>query len=191
MKYISTMSSAAVLGSLGITVMSVMSGCESPQQEAQNRFLVIEQQPNGKYIVVEEHPTEGESRAIIRERDENGNVTERFMNEAEMKALAQQEYDKMQAGQSELNAEPSSGGMGLAGTILAVAAGSLLGNVIGNALMGNKNFQRHTNSVNRSAYHQNRMKSASQKTSSKKSFFGSKTGSTGSSSYSRTGSYGG
>ena len=41
----------------------------------------------------------------------------------------------MQSGQSELNAPPSGEGMGLAGTILAVAAGSLLGNMIGNALM--------------------------------------------------------
>ncbi len=194
MKHISTIGSAALLGSFGVTVMSVLSGCEAPQEQAQNKFLIIEQQTNGKYIVVEEMPTEGETRAIIRDRDENGNVTERFMSEAEMQELARQEYEQMQAGTSELNAEPSGGGMGLGGTILAVAAGSLLGNMIGNALMGNKNFQRHSNSVNRSAYHQNRMKTGKTGTSSKKSFFGSsKTGSskTGSSSYSRTGSYGG
>ena len=53
--------------------------------------------------------------------------------------------------------------------------------MIGNALMGNKNFQQHSNSVNRSAYHQQK----SSGTSTKKSFFGgSKTGS--SSSGSRT-----
>lgn len=185
MKHISTIGSAALLGSVGIAVMSVLSGCEAPQEEAQNRFLVIEQQPGGKYVVIEETPTQGENRAIIRERDENGKVTERFMNETEMKALAQQEYEKMQAGKSELNSDQPSAGMGLGGTILAVAAGSLLGNMIGNALMGNKNFQRHSNTANRSAYHANKTASAS---SGKRSFFGgSKTGT----SSSRTGSYGG
>jgi hypothetical protein len=191
MKHISTIGSAALLGSVGISVMSVLTGCQGEQQqEPQNRFLVIEQQANGKYVVVEEMPTEGENRAIIREKDENGNTTERFMNEQEMQELARQEYDKMQAGQSELNAAPSAdAGMGLAGTILAVAAGSLLGNMIGNALMGNKNFQQHSNSVNRSAYHQQR----STASSSKKSFFGgTKTASsTSGGSYSKTGSYGG
>lgn len=180
MKHISTIGTAALLGSMGIVVMSSITGCsgQQEQQEPQNRFLVIEQQANGKYIVVEEMPTEGPSRSIIRERDENGVMTERFMNEDEMRRLAEQEYQKVQNGQSELNQEPSaSPGMGLAGTILAVAAGSLMGNMIGNALMGNKNFQRHSNSVNKSAYHQSAASRAAS-SSSKKSFFGSsKTGS--------------
>jgi len=149
---------------------------------------VIEQQPNGKYIVVEEMPTEGPSRAIIREHDENGRVVERFMNEDEMRNLAQQEYNKMENGHSELNNEPStSPGMGLGGTILAVAAGSLLGNMIGNSLMGNKNFQKHSNSVNKSAYHKNAAKRGSS-SKSKKSFFG---GSKRSSSSGRRSSFGG
>jgi hypothetical protein len=176
MKHISTIGSAALLGSMGVLVMSTITGCSQQQeeQEAQNRFLVIEQQPNGKYIVAEEMPTEGPSRAIIRERDADGRVVERFMNEDEMRALAEQEYQKVQNGQSELNEDSSSSaGMGLAGTILAVAAGSLLGNMIGNALMGNRNFQKHSNSVNKSAYHKSASsRKSSSKASSKKSFFG-------------------
>ncbi len=176
MKHITTIGSSALLGSMGLVVMSSITGCSQQQEEQQqNRFLVIEQQPNGKYVVVEEMPTEGPSRAIIREHDENARIVERFMNENEMRALAEQEYQKVQNGQSELNQEPStSPGMGLAGTILAVAAGSLLGNMIGNALMGNKNFQRHSNSVNKSAYHKSAAgKNSASKSSSKKSFFGS------------------
>ena len=191
MKHISTIGSAALLGSMGVVVMSSITGCSGQQEEQQqNRFLVIEQQPNGKYIVVEEMPTEGASRAIIRERDENGMVTERFMNEDEMRTLAEQEYQKMQNGQSELNQEPSaSPGMGLAGTILAVAAGSLMGNMIGNALMGNKNFQRHSNSVNKSAYHKSAAaKKTSSASKSRKSFFG---GSKTRSSSGRSGFFGG
>ncbi|EDZ62363.1 lipoprotein [Sulfurimonas gotlandica GD1] len=166
-------------------MMSVLSGCEAPQEKQQNKFLVIEQQSNGKYTVVEEMPTEGPSRAIIREKDANGNTTERFMNEDEMKALAAQEYQKVQDGTSEtVQSGDSSAGMGLAGTILAVAAGSLLGNMIGNALMNNKNFSQRSSSVNKSAYSRSAASRASS-SSSKKSFFGgsSTTSSTGSRSY--------
>ena len=173
MKHISSLASGAALGSAGIMMMSVLSGCTQQQAEQQNRFLVIEQQANGKYIVVEEMPTDGPSRAIIREKDENGNTVERFMNEAEMKALAEQEYQKVQNGTSEtMQDNGGSAGMGLAGTILAVAAGSLLGNMIGNALMNNKNFSKNAASSNKSAYSRSAASKAS-KTSSKKSFFGS------------------
>jgi hypothetical protein len=182
---LSSLASGVVLGTSGILMMSTLSGCQQKQEEAQNKFLVIEQQPNGKYVVVEEMPTEGPSRAIIRERDENGHVTERFMNEDEMKALAEQEYQKVQDGTSEtLQDNSSSAGMGLAGTILAVAAGSLLGNMIGNALMNNKNFSRNASSANRSAYSRSAAGKTSRSTSSsKKSFFG---GSSKSSSYGKS-----
>jgi len=188
MKHISSIAKGVALGSAGVLMMSVLTGYsqDEQQKEAQNKFIVIEQQPNGKYIVVEEMPTEGPSRAIIRERDANGNVVERFMNEDEMKKLAEQEYQKVQNGTSETTQpnNSSEGGMGLAGTILAVAAGSLLGNMIGNALMNNKNFKSRASSVNKSAY--SRSPSSSSKTSkssSKKSFFKS---SSRSSSYSKS-----
>ncbi len=181
--HISSIAGGIALGSAGVLMMSVLTGCEAPQEQQQNRFLVIEQQANGKYIVVEEMPTEGPSRAIIREKDENGNVTERFMNEAEMKALAEQEYQKVQDGSSEtLQEGGGSAGMGLAGTILAVAAGSLLGNMIGNALMNNKNFAKNSARSNRSAYSRSAASRAS-KSSSKKSFFGSSSRSSSSRSY--------
>ena len=172
-RHISSIASGVALGSAGVLMMSVLSGCEQKQEQAQNKFLVIEQQPSGKYVVVEEMPTEGPTRAIIREKDANGNVTERFMNEDEMKALAEQEYQKVQNGTSETLQENGGGeGMGLAGTILAVAAGSLLGNMIGNALMNNKSFARNAASTNKSAYSRSASGSSKKSTSSKKSFFG-------------------
>ena len=177
MKHISSIASGVALGSAGIAMMSVLTGCSGQEQtqQAQNKFLVIEQQTNGKYTVVEEMPTEGPSRAIIRERDANGNVSERFMSEAEMKSLAEQEYAKVQNGTSETVQDGGgSAGMGLAGTILAVAAGSLMGNMIGNALMGNKNFSKRSSSVNKSAYSRSAAGKASRSGSSKKSFFGGK-----------------
>lgn len=186
MKHISSITGGVALGSAGIMMMGVLSGCEAPQeqQQAQNKFLVIEQQSNGKYVVVEEMPTDGPSRAIIREKDANGNTVERFMSEAEMKALAEQEYQKVQDGTSETVQSNSGGeGMGLAGTILAVAAGSLLGNMIGNALMNNKNFSKNAASSNRSAYSRSAAsRSSASKSSSRKSFFGSSSRSSSSSS---------
>lgn len=187
-----------MMGSMGLIVLSALSGCQSApegeqasaeQAEAQNKFLVVEQLTNGRYVIVEEMPTSGPSRAIIRETDENGTVSERVLTEAEMKELADQEYKKMEAGQSELNAEPSGEGMGLAGTILAAAGGALLGNMIGNALMNNKNVQRHQDVSNRSAYHRSASTPSSSSTSSsqKKSYFGN----SASSSTSASNSYGG
>jgi hypothetical protein len=182
---LSSIASGVALGTAGVLMMSTLSGCEQKQQQAQNKFLVIEQQPNGKYVVVEEMPTKGPSRAIIREKDANGHVTERFMNEDEMKKLAEQEYQKVENGTSETVRNNGSGeGMGLAGTILAVAAGSLLGNMIGNSLMNNKNFSRNASSANRSAYSRSAAGKASRtSSSSKRSFFG---GGSRSSSYGRS-----
>jgi len=190
MKHIASLASGVALGSAGIAMMSILSGCESAQeqQQAQNKFLVIEQQENGKYVVVEEMPTEGPSRAIIREKDEFGNIKERFMNEEEMRTLAEQEYKKVQEGTSEtVQSNDTSAGMGLAGTILAAAAGALMGNMIANALMNNKNFANNAANANRSAYSRSATpNSSTSKSSSGKSYFGSGT----SKSSSSTSSYG-
>jgi uncharacterized membrane protein YgcG len=96
------------------------------------------------------------------------------MTEEEMKKLAEQEYQKVQNGTSETTQAGGGEGMGLAGTILAVAAGSLLGNMIANSLMNNANFRQKASTVNRSAYSRSASRSTTKKTSSKKSFFGSK-----------------
>jgi len=179
-RHISSIANGVALGTAGLLMMGTLTGCEQ-KQEAQNKFLVIEQQPNGKYKVVEEMPTEGPSRAIIRERDAQGHITERFMNEAEMKALADQEYQKVENGTSETLQNNGEGeGMGLAGTILAVAAGSLLGNMIGNALMNNKNFARNATNANRSAYSRSASSTSKKSSSSRKSFFGGSSRSTSS-----------
>jgi len=176
MRHINNARSAAVLGSMGVIVMSALTGCSSQQQEEQgNKFLVFQEDANGKYTVIEEHPTDGPTRAII--KDVNGN--ERFMSEAELKALAQAEYEKMQAGNSELNQAPSGNdaGMGIGGTILAVAAGSLLGNMIANQLMGNKNFSQRSKAATSNV--RSKAGAAAKKAGgAKKSFFGSKKPST-------------
>lgn len=191
--HIRSIAKGVALGSAGVAMMSILGGCESSQQQeqkSQNKFLVIEQLSDGKYVVVESMPTEGPSRAIIREKDENNNTVERIMSEEEMKKLAEQEYAKVQNGTSEtLQNNGSSAGMGLAGTILAVAAGSLLGNVIGNALMNNKSFASRSSSVNQSAYTRPSTPPPSSSASSdKKSYFSNSSSGTSSSTASSTGS---
>lgn len=176
MKHIRSIATGVALGGASLLVMSTFSGCEAAQQEQQlsqqNKFLVIEQLTNGKYVVVEEMPTDGASRALIREKNADGSVSERIMSEAEMRALAEQEYERFQSGQSELLSDSNgSAGMGLAGTILAVAAGSLLGNMIGNALMGNKSFASKAATASPVAKSPS---SASSTSGAKKSHFGSK-----------------
>ncbi len=175
MKHIQHISNNAAFGTIGIVALAVLSGCtqESAQQEDTNYFIVVEQQSDGKYVVVEKMPTDGPNRAIIREKDESGRVVERFMNEEQMREMAEQEYAKVQSGDSELNEAPSqSPGMGLASTILAVAAGALLGNMIGNALSKNRNFNKHSQRANNSAHTRSVSGSNKATKSNKKSFFG-------------------
>ena len=192
MSYIRSLANGVMLGSMSVLVASVATGCSSSkeEQQAQNKFLVIEQLSNGKYVVVEEIPTTGPTRAIIRERGPDGQVHERLMTEEEMRRLAEQEYQRVQEGTSE-TVQPGGGeGMGLAGTILAVAAGSLLGNMIANSLMNNANFRQRASTVNRSAYSRsaNRNSTTRRSTSSRRSYFG---GSSRSSSYGSRSYYGG
>ncbi len=180
-----------IMGTVGLTVLSALSGCQSNQEEqstqqdvAQNKFIVAEQLSNGKYIIVEEMPTSGPSHAIIRSKDANGTVTERVMTEGEMKQIAEDEHKKMQEGKSELNSEPRSEGLGLGGTILAAAGGALLGNMIANSLMNNSNFRKNQDASNKSAYHRSANQSGSKASSGspKKSFFGGSSSRSGSSS---------
>ncbi|RLW53073.1 MAG: hypothetical protein B6D70_10030 [gamma proteobacterium symbiont of Stewartia floridana] len=104
--------------------------------------MVIEQvavNPDS-YRLVEKHPTSGPTRAIL--RDQQGN--ERFLTEDELKQIAEQEAAKVEAGSSRLTQDPSmhSGGLSLGETLLAAAAGSLIGGMLANRLAGNSNFQR-------------------------------------------------
>ncbi|SFV54442.1 Putative flagellar motility protein [hydrothermal vent metagenome] len=192
MSYIRSLAQGVMLGSMSVVVASALTGCSNShqeQQQAQNKFLVIEQLTNGKYVVVEEIPTSGPTRAIIREKGPDGQIHERVMTEEEMRRLAEQEYQKVQNGTSETVQPGGSEGMGLAGTILAVAAGSLLGNMVANSLMNNANFRQRASTVNRSAYSRSANRSTTSKRSStRRSFFG---GSGRSSSYGSRSYYGG
>ena len=157
MKHIKKALSYSIAGSIGLTVIASLNGCSDPGQPPQgmgdssmlqdeemkqSQFLVIEQ--TGKapdtYQVLEKHPTSGPTRAILKDMDGN----ERFLSEEELRKIAEEEAARVEAGTSNLtqNPEMHSGGLSLGETILAAAAGSLIGGMLANRLMGNQNFQR-------------------------------------------------
>ena len=165
MKHIIKGSSKTVIGSLSIAVATafVSTGCgseEQPQQpaqqeEAKNKFLIIEEKEAGKYTIVEEMPTDGPNKAII--RDING--TERVLSEEEMIKFAEEEMVKVNDNTSNLT-NPQAGqeddGLGLGEILLAGAAGALLGSVVGNMLSNNSNYQDQQNRYNQSPAQQQR-----------------------------------
>lgn len=157
MRHIKKALSYSVAGSLGLVVTASLLGCsdqgpqppslggfDNPSGDAidQSQFLVIEQTGTAPdtYRLVEKHPTSGPTRAILRLPD----GTERFLSEAELKEIAAAEAQRVEAGTSRLTEDPSmhAGGLSLGETLLAAAAGSLIGGMLANRLMSNPNFQR-------------------------------------------------
>ena len=157
MRHIKKALSYSVAGGLGLSVIASLQGCsdQGPQppdmrgfeagtndQQQQSYFLVLEQTGSAPdtYRLVEKHPTTGPTRAILRLPD----GTERFLSEAELKRIAEEEAARVEAGTSRLTQDPSmhAGGLSLGETLLAAAAGSLIGGMLANSLMSNRNFQR-------------------------------------------------
>jgi len=194
--FLKKISNYAVVGGLGATLIVSMSGCEDKNANGQNMqnggaianasqrqgaFVIVEKNPQGGYQIVDEFPSTSTT-IVLRE-----NGTERILSKQEIDQLVAQEAQKIDNGTSNLtnpqNAQVSGGGMGLGETILASAAGAMIGAYIGNKLFNNSNYQsqRRTNYKSPSTYSKsvnsfNKAKStsASKSTSSTKrsGFFG-------------------
>jgi len=195
--FLKKISNYAVVGGLGATLITSMTGCEDKNANGQNTqnsstitnasqkqgaFVIVEKNPQGGYQIVDEFPS-SKTTIVLRE---NGN--ERILSQAEVDQLVAQEATKIDNGTSNLtnpqNAQVSGGGMGLGETILASAAGAMIGAYIGNKLFNNSNYQsqRRTSYKSPSTYSKsvnsfNKAKTSStskSSTSTKKSgFFGS------------------
>lgn len=157
MKHIKKALSWSIAGSIGLTVIASLQGCgnQGPSQPNelgaisgdavdQNYFMVIEQTGTNpdSYKLIEKHPTDGGTRAILRMPDGN----ERFLSSQELTKIADEEATKVEAGTSRLTQDGpgmQSGGMSFGELLLASAAGSLIGGMLANKLMGNRNFQRN------------------------------------------------
>lgn len=157
MRHIKKSLSYSVAGGIGLGIIATLQGCsdQGPQPPSlnsfdgttndvveQNQFLVIEQTGNNPdtYRLVEKHATSGPTRAILRLPD----GTEHFMSEDELKQIAEEEAARVEAGTSRLTDDPEmhAGGLSLGETLLAAAAGSLIGGMLANSLINNRNFQR-------------------------------------------------
>jgi len=186
MKHIKKALSYSVAGSLGLTVVASLSGCEQSQppqdpfagmnQAAnENWFMVIEQTGENPdtYRVAEQHPTSGPTRAVL--RDANG--IERFMSEDELRQIAEAEAHRVEDGTSRLaqeGAQMGPGGLSLGETLLAAAAGSLIGGMLANSLMNNRSYQQNTQRYNSTRSSAPTSLRSGQTTQARSGFFGNK-----------------
>lgn len=154
--YVKQILSYSAVGSLGLMILASLQGCDGAEPPAQpnkagtiseatkgeGMFLVIQQtgvNPD-TYELKEKHPSSDGTRAILKGMD----GSERILNEAELKKIAEAEAKKVEDGTSKLTQPIAENqGLSLGETLLASAAGALIGGMIANKLMGNPNYQQH------------------------------------------------
>lgn len=148
-RHIRKAASYGAVGSLGLVIMTAMSGCEHRQEsdtmqmqganQEQGYFIVIQETAPGSYKILEQYPTPGTTRAILKKID----GTEQLLSEEELKALSAAEAQKVEEGTSRLTQSGEMhGGMSLGEVILASAAGAIIGSWLGNKLFNNPNYQQ-------------------------------------------------
>ena len=175
MTHIKKFKELASKGALAAIMATGLAGCNSGGSEQantavvkQNATVFIEKTDQG-YKIADEFPS-NETRVFLREKDAEGNMSERLLSQAEIDKLLKEENAKIDAGTSNLtngNAQMSSGGMSLGEAILASAAGAIIGSWIGSKLFGSPGF----NAARQGAYSNPSAYSRSQS-----SFGGAKTG---------------
>ncbi len=160
--FLKKVSNYAIVGGLGATLIASFTGCEDKNANGQNSqsnavtsasqkqgaFVIIEKSSQGEYKIVDEFPS-SKTTIVLRE-----NGKERILSKAEIDALVAQEAQRIDNGTSNLTNGNSMGGMSLGETLLASAAGAIIGSYIGSKLFNNNNYQnqRRTNYKNPSTY---------------------------------------
>ncbi len=185
-RHINKISDYAMVGGLSVVALLGVQGCgestvvNTPVQqeqsiEKQGASVTIEKQPNGSYKIVDEFPS-STTRVILRE-----DGVERILTQEEIDKLVKEEEARVEAGTSKLTQNPDevreSGGMGLAGTLMASMAAGMVGAMLMNKLMNNQNYQQNrrtsykspqTYSRSQNAFKKSRAMSSSSKSSSAK-----------------------
>jgi len=188
--FLKKVSDYAIVGGMGAILITSFIGCEDKNSNGKNSqngaintasqkqgaFVIVEKTANGDYKIVDEFPST--STTIVLREDGK----ERILSKQEIDTLVAQESAKIDNGTSNLTNPTGMGGMSLGETLLASAAGAIIGSYIGNKLFNNQNYQsqRRTNYKSPSTYSKsvnsfNKAKSSatSKTSSSKKSgFFG-------------------
>ena len=191
MKHIKKIADYSIVGGMGAVVMAGLAGCgdsalppqQSPQEntfqtaaQKQGAFVVIQEVAPKQYKIVDEYPS-SETRVILKSLDGK----EKILSKEELDALIAEEAKKIEEGKSALtNPQMSTGmgGMGLGETILASAAGAILGSWIGSKLFNNPNYQAKRQASYKNPQTYARSKNSFNKTRSastrKSGYFGSK-----------------
>ncbi|EAH8848880.1 hypothetical protein B4R09_06595 [Campylobacter lari] len=203
MEHIKTILKLSMISGIAAISGGALSACSNNTNDSNNAlsqaantqgaFVIIEETAPNQYKIKDQFPSD-ETRVVLKQLD----GTERVLSKEEMDKLIQEEAAKIDNGTSNLtnpnNAQMSSGGLSLGETLLASAAGAILGSWIGSKLFNNQNFanqqrgafsnqsayQRSVNSFNKAST------SATSGSSAKKSGFfggGSKATSSSSSSF--------
>lgn len=146
MKHLRKISDCAIIGTMGALVLVSMNACSDVNASTngdnaavakaaqQGAFVVIQENADGSYKILEEHPSES-TRILLKQTD----GSERMLTQAEIDQLVAEENKKIDNGTSQLT-NPTGGGLSLGETILASAAGAIIGSWIGNKLFNNNNF---------------------------------------------------
>ncbi|HHB93614.1 MAG TPA: hypothetical protein ENK88_00520 [Campylobacterales bacterium] len=159
-KHIKKISNATLIGSMGVLVLATMQGCgDAPQEnkpaeqpassaiKKEGATVTIQESLNkdsnkSTYKIIDEVPS-ATTRVIL--RDVNG--TEKILSQAEIDKLVKEEEAKVNAGTSDLTKKPEevkdSGGLGLAGTLMASMAAGAIGAALMNKLSNNQNYQQN------------------------------------------------
>lgn len=191
--FLKKISNYAIVGGLGSILISSFAGCEdkgnnqnsstpnamTSAAQKQGAFVIVEKNPSGGYQIVDEFPS-SKTTIVLRE-----NGKERILSKNDIDILVAQEAKRIDNGTSNLTngSSISSGGMSLGETLLASAAGAMIGAYIGNRLFNNNNFnakrrtsykspQTYSRSVN--SFNKAKSTSRTSKTTSSKrgGFFG-------------------
>ncbi len=206
MKHIKKIKDYSIVGGMGALLVVGLIGCEStsntPQGDSkafseasqkQNAFVVIEEVAPKQYKIVDEYPAK-ETRVILKTLDGK----EKILSKEELDALIKEEAKKIDNGTSPLTnpqVANQSGGLSLGETILASAAGAVLGSWIGSKLFNNQNYQqqRRTSYKSPSTYSRsvNSFNKVRSTTTTRRSGFFKKTTPTTSSTTRRSGFFGG
>ena len=176
-------SNYAIVGGLGALLMFNLIGCTDKKDNNQNvfeeanqkkgAFVVIQEVAPKEYKIVDEYPS-SETRVILKSLD----GSERILSQEELDKLIKEADKKIESNQSPLtNPELSSGGMSLGETILASAAGAILGSWIGSKLFNNPTYQQQRqktytpSAYKRSQDYRKKLPTKTSTTSTKKSGF--------------------
>ncbi|SFV54177.1 Putative flagellar motility protein [hydrothermal vent metagenome] len=157
-KHIKKISNYVMIGGMSAMVIATLTGCgsDAPKEEPKAEKPSI--QKEGATVTIKESFDKDSNKTTYKIIDEvpsvtsrvilvDVNGTERILSKAEIDKLVAEEEKKVDAGTSNLTKNPDevkeSGGLGLAGTLMASMAAGMLGAALMNKLSNNQNYQNN------------------------------------------------